>query len=175
MDASQVDQPGTYAAKLAVGTDSPYPVTPVSVTMNGHAAGVVGQGPRHGDRRGQRAPIAGATVQICTMYDGQTGNCGPVTYTLKTDANGYYQLWLAQRLQPAQVIAAKDGYQPKARVVRITAGGTVTADFALKKSYGGPSRKGAGEHGVPGTRTSGQAPVAIGRDGSVIQPLQLPG
>ena len=34
------------------------------------------------------------------MYDGQTGNCGPVTYTLKTDANGYYQLWLARGYNP---------------------------------------------------------------------------
>ena len=68
------------------------------------------------------------------MYDGQTGSCGPVTYTLKTDANGYYQLWLARGYNPLDVIAAKDGYQPKAKIVRITAGGTVTADFALKKS-----------------------------------------
>ena len=68
------------------------------------------------------------------MYDGATGNCGPVEFTLKTDANGYYQLWLARGYNPLQVIAAKDGFVPKSKVVRITAGGTVTADFALKKN-----------------------------------------
>ena len=134
LDASQVDQPGTYAAKLTAGTDTPYQVTPVTVTMN------VTPPPSWGKIRGTVTdsanghPIPGATVQICTMYDGQTGSCGPVTYTLKTDADGSYQLWLARGFNPLDVIAAKDGYQPKARVVRITAGGTVTADFALKKS-----------------------------------------
>ena len=149
MDASQVDQPGTYAAKVTAGTDSPYPVTPVSVTMN------VTPPASWGKIRGTVTdvsnghPIAGATVQICTMYDGQTGSCGPVTYTLKTDANGSYQLWLARGYNPLDVIAAKDGYQPKARVVRITAGGTVTADFALKKGWGRSDVPGI-PSGVPG-------------------------
>ena len=80
------------------------------------------------------APIPGATVDICTMYDGGTGSCGPVEYTLKTDADGYYQLWLAQGYNPLDGIAAKDGFVPRSKVVRITAGGTATADFALKKS-----------------------------------------
>ena len=35
---------------------------------------------------------------------------------------------------PLEVIAAKDGYKPRSKIVRITAGGTVTADFALKKT-----------------------------------------
>jgi N-acetylneuraminic acid mutarotase len=134
MDSSQVDQPGTYDAKLAVGTDSPYSITPVGVEMTvtpprswGKVRGTV-------TNAATGAPIPGATVDLCTLYDGQTGNCGPVEFTLKTDANGYYQLWLAKGYNPLQVIAAKDGYTPKTKVVRITAGGTVTADFALKKS-----------------------------------------
>ena len=134
MDASQVDQPGTYAAKLTAATDSPYQVTPVSVTMNVTPPASWGKLRGTVTDTANGHPIAGATVQVCTMYDGRTGSCGPVTYTLKTDANGYYQLWLARGYNPLDVIAAKDGYQPKARIVRITAGGTVTADFALKKS-----------------------------------------
>jgi N-acetylneuraminic acid mutarotase len=134
MDSSQVDQPGTYNAKLGVATDSPYSITPVGVQMNvnpptswGKVRGTVTSAAT-GD------PIAGATVDICTMYDGSTGNCGPVEFTLKTDADGYYQLWLAKGYNPLQVIAAKDGFVPKSKVVRIKKGGTTTADFSLKKN-----------------------------------------
>jgi len=79
-------------------------------------------------------PIAGVTVQVCTMYSPQTGTCGPVTYTLKTDNSGHYQLWLNQGFNPLQLIAAKDGYQPIAKLARIIKGSTVTVHFALKKS-----------------------------------------
>jgi N-acetylneuraminic acid mutarotase len=134
MDSSQVDQPGTYDAKVGIATDSPYSVTPVAVEMNvtppkswGKIRGTV-------TNADTGAPIAGATVDICTMYDGGTGSCGPVEFTLKTEADGSYQLWLAKGYNPLQVIAAKDGYSPRSKVVRITAGGTTTADFALKKS-----------------------------------------
>ncbi|HET8662828.1 MAG TPA: carboxypeptidase regulatory-like domain-containing protein [Nocardioides sp.] len=134
MDSSQVDQPGTYDAKLGVATDSPYSIAPIGVEMQvtppkswGKVRGTV-------TNAATGEPIAGATVDICTMYDGSTGNCGPVEFTLKTDADGYYQLWLAKGYNPLQVIAAKDGYSPKSKVVRIKAGGTSTADFALKKS-----------------------------------------
>ena len=134
MDSSQVDQPGTYDAKLAVGTDSPYSVTPIGVEMTVTPPASWGKIRGTVTNAATGAPIAGATVDICTMYDGATGNCGPVEFTLKTDANGAYQLWLAKGYNPLQVIAAKDGFAPKSKVVRITAGGTVTADFSLKKS-----------------------------------------
>ena len=134
MDSSQVDQPGTYDAKLGLATDSPYSITPIGVEMDvtppkswGKIRGTV-------TSAATGAPIPGATVDICTMYDGSSGSCGPVEFTLKTDADGYYQLWLAKGYNPLQVIAAKDGYSPKSKVVRITAGGTSTADFSLKKS-----------------------------------------
>jgi N-acetylneuraminic acid mutarotase len=134
MDSSQVDQPGTYDAALSVGTDSPYSVTPVGVEMTVTPPASWGKIRGTVTNAATGAPIPGATVDICTMYDGTTGNCGPVEFTLKTDANGYYQLWLAKGYNPLQVIAAKDGFVPKSKVVRITAGGTVTADLALKKS-----------------------------------------
>jgi hypothetical protein len=66
------------------------------------------------------------------MYDPRTGRCGPVTYTLKTDSTGYYQLWLHHGYNPLQIIAAKDGYQPQAKMVRITQGTTTTVDFAMR-------------------------------------------
>jgi hypothetical protein len=75
--------------------------------------------------------VAGATVAICTMYDPQTGTCGPTTYTLKTGADGSYQLWLNQGFSPLQIIAAKDGYTPIMKVARIYKGETTMVDFAL--------------------------------------------
>jgi len=69
------------------------------------------------------APIAGATVQIDTWA---------ASYTLKTDKDGHYALWLDVRNNPLQVIVAKDGYQPQVRKVKISKGTTTTADFSLK-------------------------------------------
>lgn len=134
LDSSQVAQPGDYAAKIGVSTNSPYRQAPVDVTMHvtppqqwGKIKGTVSED-------GTGSPIKGATVQICTMYDTRTGDCGSVTYTLKTDADGYYQLWLDHGYSPLEVIAAKDGYQPRLKIVQIKRGRTSTADFVLTKS-----------------------------------------
>jgi hypothetical protein len=152
LDASQVDQPGGYDAKLGVSTDSPYQVSPVDVTMHVNPPRSWGKIKGTVTDAGSGSPLKGATVEICTMYDSPTGTCGPVTYTLKTDADGYYQLWLSRGYNPLEVIAAKDGYQPRLKVVRITAGGTSTADFALKKSS---ETRGQG----PGTGLPSPAPA----------------
>jgi len=71
---------------------------------------------------GTSAPIAGATVQVDTWA---------AHYTLKTDKNGVYALWLDHRNNPLQVIAAKDGWQPQTRQVKIKAGQVTTADWKL--------------------------------------------
>jgi hypothetical protein len=76
-------------------------------------------------------PLAGATVQICTQYVASTGACGPASYTLVTPADGRYQLWLDQGDNPLQVSAADDGYQPQARMVKITKGAMTAVSFAL--------------------------------------------
>ena len=80
--------------------------------------GMVGDGIR-GDFK-----VAGATVQIDTWA---------THYTLHTDANGDYALWLDVRNNPLTVIAAKDGYQPQAVTVKLSKGKTVTATFTLLK------------------------------------------
>lgn len=134
MDSAVVPQPGDYMAKLTVTTDTPYRVTPIDVTMHvlaPHAWGKI-RGTVTDASTGE--PLAGATVQVCTMFDRQTGQCGPVTYTLKTDAAGYYQLWLNEGYDPLEVIAAKDGYQPKLQISQVTGGRTTTVNFALASS-----------------------------------------
>ena len=134
MDSSTVGQPGGYTAKLAVGTNTPYQVQPVGVSMKvtppstwSKIAGTVTDA-------SSGNPVAGATVQICTMYSTQTGTCSPVTYTLKTDNSGNFQLWLNRGYNPLQLIAARDGYQPVSKVARLVKGSTTTMNFALKKS-----------------------------------------
>ena len=78
-------------------------------------------------------PIPGATVTICTLYDKGAGSCGPVTYPVLADSSGFYQWWLASGYNPLQVIASKNGYQPQAKIVKITKGTTTTVNFALTR------------------------------------------
>jgi N-acetylneuraminic acid mutarotase len=133
-DSSVVSQPGSYAAQVVASTNTPYPsLAPVGVTMTvtppatwAKITGTVA------DTSG--SPISGATVAICTMYSTQTGLCGPETFTLKTDGNGHYQLWLNQGFNPLEIIAAKDGYTPVMKIAKITKGGTTTANFTLTSS-----------------------------------------
>ncbi len=118
-------QPGTYTAALTLGSDTPYKLNAIPVTMKvnppatwGKIAGVV----QYTDASGKLVPIPGATVQIDTWA---------THYTLHTDANGQYALWLDYRNNPLTVIAAKDGYQPQVATVTIKKGGTVTRSFTL--------------------------------------------
>jgi hypothetical protein len=77
-----------------------------------------------GTVNGPSGALAGATVQI---------NTWATHYTLKTDAQGHYALWLDVRNNPLQLIVAKDGFQPQTTTVRITKGTTTTVNFTLLK------------------------------------------
>lgn len=128
MDSSVVPQPGAYTAKLAVSSDSPYSYAPIGVTMNVNPPNAWGKITGTVTDAATGSPLGGVTVQIDTF-----GGTGVVQYTLKTDASGHYQLWLDARYNPLQVIVAKDGYVPVVKTVKISKGGSTTADFALKK------------------------------------------
>jgi carboxypeptidase family protein len=117
-----ITQPGTYTAKVTVGTDTPYPVAAIAVSMTVNPPKTWGK--ITGTVTGAGTPLGGATVQI---------NSWAGSYTLKTDASGNYALWLDVRNNPLQVIAAKDGYQPQVKTVKITKGTTTTLSFALLK------------------------------------------
>jgi hypothetical protein len=120
-----VTQPGDFAAKITFTTDTPYAVAPVGVTMSvtppktwGKIAGiVVGAACTGGD-----VPIAGATVQIDTWAN---------NYTLFTEADGTFALWLDKRNNPLTVIVAKDGWQPQTRLEKIKALQTTESDWRL--------------------------------------------
>ena len=134
MDSSQVTQPGAYTAQLAISSDTPYQYQPVNIAMqvNPPASWSKVAGTVTDASTGN--PIAGATVQICTQYDKATGTCGAVTYTLKTDSSGNYQLWLNRGYNPLQIIAAVSGYQPVAKLATLIKGVTTTVNFALSKT-----------------------------------------
>ncbi|HEY3952730.1 MAG TPA: hypothetical protein VGM53_05095 [Streptosporangiaceae bacterium] len=69
------------------------------------------------------APLAGAAVQVST-WEQQT--------SLTTDAAGHSSYWLDKRNNPVTLITTDDTWQPQTRKVKITAGKTTTANFALQ-------------------------------------------
>ncbi|NMO50103.1 hypothetical protein HH310_02700 [Actinoplanes sp. TBRC 11911] len=125
MDASvpQITQPGAYAATLRFTGDTSDAMAsvPVSLTIAppktwAEVTGTVLGSPGS-------APLGGATVQIDSWAS---------DYTLTTDKNGHYQLWLDARNSPLTVIVAKDGYQPTVATVKIKKGDLVAHDVTLK-------------------------------------------
>ncbi len=134
VNSASLSQPGDYTGGIWFDTDTPYVVTPVSVTDHvtppASWAKLTGTVTDASDG----TPIDGATVQVCTQYQTKKGSCGPTTFTLTTDANGHFQLWLSQSFSPLMVSAARDGYQPRARIVTLKSGTTSTVDFTLTRS-----------------------------------------
>ena len=121
----EITQPGTYTGALTFTSNTPYKLDPVTVTMTVNPPKTWGKIAGKVTAAANGAPIGGATIQIDSWA---------TSYTLKTAADGTYQLWLDTRNNPLQLIAAKDGFQPQTAKVRITKGATTTSDFVLKKS-----------------------------------------
>ncbi|MET8242706.1 carboxypeptidase regulatory-like domain-containing protein [Streptomyces sp. NPDC005245] len=124
----EVTQPGDFTAQVGISTDTPYKVASVAVTMTvappntwGKITGaVLGKA-----ADGSTAPLKGATVQVDSWAS---------SYTLITDKDGHYALWLDARNNPLTVIVAKDGYAPTVTTVKVVKKGTVTTNFTLKKA-----------------------------------------
>ena len=123
-----VAQPGVYTAGVSISDDAPGSAGPVSVALT------VTPPPAWGKLRGTvsgvsctgaTAPLAGATLQV----DSWAGS-----WTFTTGSDGGYAYWFNVRHNPLQLIAAKDGYKPQTKKVRLVRGTTVTGNFALKKN-----------------------------------------
>lgn len=127
--ASIVSQPGDYLASLTYSTNTPYAVTATKVVMTVTPPNTWGKitGKVSGAGCSGSVPLAGATVQI----DSWTAS-----YTLVTDDEGNYNLWLDRRNNPLTVIAAKDGWAPQVRTAKITAGGVLTLNWSLAPARG---------------------------------------
>jgi len=123
-----ITQPGAYGASITSQTDTPYSVAPIDVSLTVKPPATWGKitGTVTGvDSKGNSAPLLGATVEVDSWA---------TSYTLKTDKNGQYALWLDNRNNPLQVIVAKDGYKPQVKTVTVVKLKTVTTNFALKKT-----------------------------------------
>ncbi|MFJ2094805.1 carboxypeptidase regulatory-like domain-containing protein [Streptomyces sp. NPDC087901] len=124
----EITQPGEFTAQIGISANTPYPAASVPVTMTvappntwGKITGTVSGK----SSAGTTAPLKGATVQIDSWAS---------SYTLITDKDGHYALWLDARNNPLTVIVAKDGYAPTVATVKVVKKGTVTTDFTVKKA-----------------------------------------
>ena len=121
-----VPQPGSYAASLQFGNGDPYPVPAVPVTLTATAPARWGElaGTVTGQTcSGGSTPLAGATVQV---------NGGHGSWTLTTDHNGRYQLWLDASNSPATLIASQPGWQAQSATAAIRARAATTRNFTLR-------------------------------------------
>ncbi|WP_435127124.1 carboxypeptidase regulatory-like domain-containing protein [Actinacidiphila sp. bgisy144] len=123
-------QPGIWHARLNVTDNTPYPAQPVDihVTMKapsnwGKVSGTVSAQPCGSTAKA----IPGALVGI---------QGSRAEYTLAVDQAGHYQLWLDVANNPLLVSAAKDGWGPRAAVVKLKKGKTTTQDFTLAPADG---------------------------------------
>ncbi|GAA3378059.1 hypothetical protein GCM10020367_56100 [Streptomyces sannanensis] len=129
-NVAEITQPGTFTAELTIGAETPYgaiPSVPVALTVNppktwGKITGTV----TGVDCTGTPALLRGVTVQITSKT---------ASYTLKTDENGKYVLWLDVSNNPLTVIAAKDGWATQTRSVKVKQGMATMADFSLKPDH----------------------------------------
>ncbi len=130
-DASvpEVDQPGVYYARLKVDNNTPYTLTDVPVTMTVNAP--LTWGKLEGTVTGlgycdaNPSALEGAEVLIEAS--------GGMSWTLTTNASGYYQRWLDEAYSPLTVTVTYPEYETGlATGVMITGQVTTTQDFDLR-------------------------------------------
>jgi N-acetylneuraminic acid mutarotase len=125
--ADQVTQPGTYTAGLAVESDTPYPVTPIGITMT--VTPPAGWGKADGTVTGTSCSQSTAPLyDVLVQANGKT-----YTFSLPTDRNGTYAFWAPAASDPFTLIAAKDGWIPQTTKISLKAGKTVTTNFNLQR------------------------------------------
>ncbi len=128
-DAAYVDQPGEYHASLVVKNDTPYGKFMIPVTMTvtppnswGNLTGTVtGLDACDADP----APLAEAEVLVESATTGQM-------WTLVTDANGVYTLWVDQAQSPLTVTVTTPDYSGETGGLVVRQRQTTTADFDLR-------------------------------------------
>ncbi|WP_239133936.1 carboxypeptidase regulatory-like domain-containing protein [Rugosimonospora africana] len=119
-----ISQPGTYQARVILGTDTPYLASPVSVAMTVNPPKQWGKVTGTVTSATDGSPLAGATVRI---------NGRDADYTVTTDKDGRYALWLDSRNNPLTVTVVQTGYQTQTHTVKIAKGTTTTSNFVLRK------------------------------------------
>jgi len=128
-DAGQVDAPGVYHAQLKIKENTPYVVANVPVTLTVTPPADLGLLEGTIETQGycdeNPAPLEGAVVTI--------EDTNGVTYTVVTDADGWYYRWLVEAGNPYIVtVSAVDQQDPATEVISITGQSTVTMDYSLR-------------------------------------------
>ena len=128
-DAGVIPLPGSYFADLRVKTDSPYPTASIPVTMTVVAPASYGvlQGTVYslGYCDADMIPLEGAIV----LVSGASGQ----TWTLETDENGFYQIYLDEAETPVSIDVTYEGNTPgHAAGIVIVGEQTTTQDINLR-------------------------------------------
>ncbi|HEY7047449.1 MAG TPA: carboxypeptidase regulatory-like domain-containing protein [Jatrophihabitantaceae bacterium] len=127
--ATGVDQPGTYSAGLTLSEDTPYPFAAVPVTMTVQAPASWGEltGTVTGTTcTGAVVRLDAATITVSGRHQ---------AFTLKTAADGTYQLWLDAANSPLSLVVGMNGWTPTGKSgIRLRKGQTATADVTLTPS-----------------------------------------
>ncbi|MCK4832825.1 MAG: carboxypeptidase regulatory-like domain-containing protein, partial [Anaerolineales bacterium] len=127
---SEIAQPGEYSARLRIVHDTPYLVADIPVVMAVQAPDAWGklQGAVSGLGYCDADPAALEQAEVVVSSTG-------VSWTVTTDADGIYQLWLDQVHSPLSIAVTFAGHQPAtAAGVTVTGGTTTTADLSLRWS-----------------------------------------
>lgn len=123
LDASVVDQPGTYRTWLWFINNDPLQqgaYVPAAMTVQPDATMMNVSGRVTSNRTGE--PIAGATVTLE----------GPASAVVKTDAEGRFSYWfLASKAGSYQFTVEKNGYLPYSETLNLTAGARLTRNVIL--------------------------------------------
>ena len=125
----EVTQPGDYLATLRIKNDTPYGPLAIPVTMTVIPPATYGklEGTVYslGYCDAEMIPLEGAVVLV-------TGS-GGLTWTVETNASGYYQLWLDQNNTPVTIDVTYPGNELGHRTgVVIVGQQTTTEDFQLR-------------------------------------------
>lgn len=82
---------------------------------------------------GAATPPAGATVRLCAPHEVKAGQCTRGLYTVTTDAEGAYSLWLPSRAEPLTAVVSATGYAPQAKGATVRRGSESMLDFTLDR------------------------------------------
>ncbi|ADD40251.1 carboxypeptidase regulatory-like domain-containing protein [Stackebrandtia nassauensis] len=124
--ADGVEQPGTYTAELRFGSDTPFRVDPIPVTMS--VAPKANMGKLLGTVSGTKCD---GTAVMIPEAQVQVKNAAGKRFDLYTGADGRYQYWFTKGKYT--IIVHKDGWSAEARSVTVKQGQLNLADFVLDK------------------------------------------
>lgn len=133
-DVAPITRPGNYLGQVRVMNDTPYPTLSIPITMSveipaswGRLTGVVSS---TDSCHNSTAPLPDARLYIESLSTG-------ASWTISTDSEGAYELWLDERHSPLQItLTHSDHISQTLSGVAVVAGGTTTQHVALRQVQG---------------------------------------